>query len=175
VHLVPQLADHIFHSDYFLEFFVQVFQKFVVHYSYFLTFEKISSNLPTEGDKNTFRVKSKEEINPEMIDICPHCFNKYTINWSLSSYGTNAKHVCSNCQTQIDKLLNVPADQWGSKYIMKNREEVNPEMVNVCPHCYNPYTLKWEICGYGNSSRHVCSNCQLKVDNFLVIRKSQLK
>jgi hypothetical protein len=135
----------------------------------FTVFEKIPSN-----SSPVYRMKTKEEVNPEMINICPHCCNKHTLDWKLSSYGANAKYVCSNCQMQVDKLSKIPAEQWGSKYTVKNREEVNPEMVKVCPHCYNPYTLKWSLSGYGDNAKHVCSNCQLKVDNFLMVRKSQL-
>ena len=49
-------------------------------------------------NKNNYKVKSRESINPEMIDICEHC------NSDCLDFHVDNRFYCSNCRRNVSGL-----------------------------------------------------------------------
>jgi len=112
-------------------------------------------NVPVSSIRN-FRVKSKREVNPEMISICEHCnssdLQSSECQWEQEDY-------CKNCKKYSVHSKRIPEYNYNSgDYKVKSRESINPEMIDICEHCNSNY-LDFNV---GNRLIY-CSNCRRNV------------
>ena len=115
--------------------------------------------------RGDFPVKSRDEVNPEMVRLCALCNSD-----RLEDTGCQWDHAttCQNCKKIIYDyaagIRSVPRFRYArGEYDVKSRNEVNPEMMTICALC-NSDKLRDSGCQRDPSS--TCDHCGKLIYNF---------
>lgn len=110
------------------------------------------------------RIKQKEEIEGKFKTICQNCYSD-DLNIDLN----NNIIKCNNCKKYNIKILKIE-NYRSHLYKKKNKEQVNPTLINICFHCNSKdieYTENEFYHGYD------CNNCKKKCINIKKIEKTK--
>ena len=94
--------------------------------------------------KDWVMVKSKEDVNPEFIEVCSYCLSEGIQMSSLTNL-----YKCNNCDQINTRRISIPKKLHNYiPFICK--ETVNPKRIEVCEHCFsekiNKITNKYKYC-----------------------------
>jgi hypothetical protein len=115
--------------------------------------------------RGDFPVKSRNEVNPEMVRLCALCNSD-----RLEDSGCQWDHstACQNCKKVIydyaSGIRSVPRFRYArGEYPLRSRNEVNPEMMTICALC-NSDKLRDSGCQRDPST--TCDHCGKLIYNF---------
>ena len=107
---------------------------------------------------NPHSVKTRAEVNPEMIKICNYCNSTST---SYQGPPWDRILICNNCKMEGLLLRTVVKDEYDPNSV-KSRAEVNPETISVCNHCNSPnFSYKGPRSDWMDTPI-VCNDCNRK-------------
>lgn len=113
------------------------------------------------SDINNVKIKSKEQVNPVMIEVCHICLSS---DFITTESGIN---MCYHCNKLNTKIIKVPENIVSLLPIL-DKELVNPEKIEVCENCFSD-----DLSITNNSSDKYCNNCNLNTNGIKILRKFQ--
>jgi hypothetical protein len=90
-------------------------------------------------------IKSKEDVNPEFIDVCTYCLSECIQLSRISNL-----YKCSNCDHINTRTLSIPK-QLHNYIPFISKDTINPKKIEICEHCFSDKIIK--------SNEKYCSNC----------------
>ena len=112
-------------------------------------------------DIDKIKIKKKEEINPDLIEVCNNCLSSNII---ISLSGIN---LCYNCNKINTKIIKIP-DNILSKLPVLDKDLVNPEKLELCSHCFSK-----DLSISNDNIDNYCNNCNLNTSGIKILKKYQ--